>query len=355
MIPNIWLSGRSNWPNWTVNLQLNNRQRVPFRQKCKQATFWRALDSYWRSLLTLTPRAAVLTCLRVNSSSHTGEVSVGRDEDIFHCTSRAEWWLVLWSQPTESSSYSICTSLPWSCDPQRELISVTLLPFRMPVVSQSFLPSHFRLICPTFVPLFISHLGIFLCTHVENIPPPQSFSLLVFHSIYFSCLSLLPLALSSGLHLLYSVSKPPAIAFTLQVIHNLSLIWTGAALHSFPVWTLHLSHRSSIFFRSLLSLSWLLFPWISYFPTFCPLFVPSLPDGIPSFSSLSLFIGIICLTVSFLSHDLHMLTRSSWKDVTFESENTKWIFICLGITSPEYLYAVNSRRVCLLQRNISFD
>lgn len=184
---------------------------------------------------------------------------------------------------------------------------------------------------------------------------PQSFLLLVFLLIYFSCLSLLPLALSLGLHLLCSVSKPPAIAFALQVIHNLSLIWSGAALHSFPVWTLHLYHCSNVFFRSLLSLSWLLFPWISYFPMFCPPFVPSLPDCIPSFSSLSLFIGIMSLTISFFSHDLHTLTCSSWEDVTVESEKTKWIFICLGISNPEYLYAMNPRRVCLLQRNISFD
>lgn len=156
-----------------------------------------------------------------------------------------------------------------------------------------FLPSHFRLIYPTFPP-YSSPISAFSCARMCKTTSlaifPQSFLVLVFDLIYFSRPSLLPLALSSSLRVLYSISKPSAIAFALQVIRNLFLIWI---LHAATLYS-----SSSILPPSVIApafpfglyshcLSWLLFPWISYLPPFCPLFVPSLPNGISSSSSQS--------------------------------------------------------------------
>lgn len=134
---------------------------------------------------------------------------------------------------------------------------------------------------------------------------PQSFLVLVFHLIYFSRPSLLPSALSSSLRVLYSISKPPAIAFALQVIHNLFLIWIlhAATLHS----------SSSILPPSVSSLQHFL---LAFTPTVCPDFSsPGFliyhPSALclchhcqmvshPPLLSLSLFIGILSLTISWV-------------------------------------------------------
>lgn len=185
----------------------------------------------------------------------------------------------------------------------------------------SFIPFCFRLFFPTFLSfylpvwLFLVHtwkttaLTFFLCFSVPS-----------FHEFYFSCLSPCCWLFLSCLHVLYSITKPPAIAFALWFIHNLhpNLDFACCCCSTlFFLYTPSICQIAPAFSFGLYChcLSWLLFLWISYFPPLRPLFMPSLPTVLPSSSSLSsLFIGIVSLTISLvlLSWSPHGDTQQMW-------------------------------------------